>query len=810
MRNILRIIPFVLLLGYANLGKAQSIDSTLQEYSTKFPQERIYFHFDKSSYFPGDTIWYKAYLLSGWSLSGISKNLYTDWVDASGKLVMHGAGPIVYATSYGQMIVPKNYQENVFHLHAYTGWMLNFDPAFLFDKDIPIIQPQGIAQYKLPAHTVRVSLLPEGGNMVQSLTSAVAFKAENQSGRPVNITGALRNKSGEVIDSIASEHDGMGKFFLAPEAGEVYSVLWKDNLGDSGTTQLAAAQPAGALLKVSVAANKVSFHIDRSADAPANFKKMYVLGTMQQQQAFKFAVDLDKAAGATNSVPTSQLADGILQVTLFDANWKPVAERVVFVNNNDYSFKTGINITKKGLGKRGLNEVEIEVPDSTASTLSLSVTDGGLLYDSSYNIVSHLLLTSDIKGYVNNPAYYFSNNSDSVKAHLDLVMLTNGWRKYNWDNIVAGKLPAIKYKQDTTFIAITGLATKGDNTAAEEGTSVFLNVRGRDEADSLHSVFTASTNNDGTFVISPGAFYDSAYINYKLVGAKKTENRGAVSFTSSLLAPLNNYSSIHITASSLQDSLSLLNALAVKTRADELYKVLGQLTLKNVTVTAKAKTPIKKLDEEYASPTFQSANTGNTYSFDVAHDPDAKGLYSLSNYLMDKIPGLQVQSSGSPPVASYLYRPRLSISGAAQGVVRVFLDELETDNATLATIQLNDVGYIKFYKSGALVTAADQPSLVVYTRIGNEGNGLSSFKQVTVAGYTQVKEFYSPSYAAEPDAPGADVRTTLYWNPNILAGGKVHKVKFVFYNNDVTKKLRFVLEGVNASGQVTRVEKTLE
>lgn len=810
MRIYQRLMPLVLILGLANLAKAQSIDSTLQEYSNKFPQERLYFHFDRSTYYPGDTIWYKTYIMTGWSMSGISKNLYIDWVDASGKLVMHEVEPILYGTSYGQMVVPKNYKENVFHVHAYTGWMLNFDQAFLFDKDIAVVQPANISGYKLPHHSVRVSLMPEGGNMVQSLTSAVAFKAENQSGRPVSITGAIRNKNGEVIDSVSSEHDGMGKFFLSPEAGEAYSLTWKDNQGDSGTAQLAPALSTGAILKVSVLGNKASFHIDRSADAPANFKKMYVLGTMQQQQAFKFAIDLEKTAGATNSVPTSQLADGILQVTLFDADWKPVAERVVFINNNDYSFKTNINITKKSLAKRGRNEIEIEMPDTTATTMSLAITDGALVYDSSYNIVSHLLLTSDLKGYINNPAYYFSSNDDSVKNNLDLVMLTNGWRRYNWDNVVAGKLPAIKYKQDTAFIILKGYATQEDKTIVPENTTLFVKLRGKDAADSLNTVLSPSTNSDGNFTINPGPFYDSIYVHYKFVGAKKIENRGNATFTSNLLAPFADYSNLPVTPSLLQDSLALLNALAEKTRADDLAKVLGNLTLKNVTVNARTKSPAKQLDEEYASPVFQGSQGANVRSFDVAHDPDAKGLYNLSNYLTDKIPGLQVQMNGTPPVATYYYRPSISISGAATGLVTLFLDELQTDNETMATMPLSSVGYVKFFGRGALITSSNQPALVVYTRIGNEANGLSSFKNVTLAGYTPVKEFYSPDYAAEPDALGADVRTTLYWNPNILAGGKVHKVKLVFYNNDLSKKLRFVLEGINANGQVTRLEKIVQ
>ncbi len=804
-------MPLFIFLVCAAVTKAQNLDSTLQVYSTKYRQERIYFHFDRSAYFPGDTIWYKAYLMTGWGMSNLSKDLYTDWIDGNGNLILHGVEPIAFSTSYGQMIVPKNYKEGVIHLHAYTGWMMNFDEAFLFDKDIPVIQPKIDSKARVASHKIRVSVMPEGGNLVQSLMSAVAFKAENQSGRPVNITGALKNKGGEVLDSIFTEHDGMGKFFLNPEAGEAYTISWKDDEGDSGTAALAPALPAGALLKASASAGKVSFHIDRSANAPANFKKMYLLGTMNQVEAFKFALDLEKTAGATNAVPASQLASGILQLTLFDANWKPVAERIVFINNNDYAFNTEISAAKKNLGKRGRNEVEIDVPDSMEGSLSVSVTDASLPYDSSYNIISHLLLSAELKGYINNPSYYFSNNSDSVKKALDLVMLTNGWRRYKWDDIMAGTVPVTKHQREATYVTINGLATMPDNSVVSEGTMINLNMRSTDTNDSLHMAYTQRIRDDGTFIITPGAFYDSLDIHYKLLGGRKTENKGIVSFTNTFLPPLQNYHNVPIMATMQQDSLSLVNELALKARAEELTKALGNLTLKNVTVTAKAKASMRVLDEKYATPNFQSSNTGNTYTFDVAHDPDAKGMYSLATYLMDKVPGLQVQMNGSPPVASYFFRPHVNISGGTTGKVLVFLDELQTDDETAASVQLSDVAYVKFYKQGALITAQNNPSLAIYTRRGNEDTSSGgALKAVTVAGFTPVKEFYSPDYSTEPDALGADVRTTLYWNPNIMVRAFQHKLKFVFYNNDVSKKLRIVLEGMNVNGKLTHTEKVLE
>ncbi len=791
---------------------AQVIDSTLQRYSTEFQQERIYFHFDRSSYFPGDTIWYKAYIKAGWDASKLSRSLYTDWTDASGNLILHGLAPIAFSGAYGQIVIPKNYTQGTFHLHAYTGWMLNFDKDYLFDKDITVIQQKGAAGGKLPAYNMHVSLLPEGGNLVQSLMSTIAFKAENQSGRPVNITGALRNKSGEVIDSIFTEHDGMGKFFLNPEAGEMYSVSWKADNGDSGVTRLPDALPTGALLKVSASSGKISFHIDRSADAPANFKNMHVLGTMQQVEAFNVAINLEKSTGATNTMPASNLPGGILQLTLFDAAWKPVAERIIFVNNSDYQFTTSLGIAKKDLKKRGRNEIEIQVPDSMDASLSVSVTDAGLAYDDNYNIISHLLLTSDLRGHINNPAYYFSDNSDSVKSALDLVMLTNGWRRYNWSDVVAGKTPEIKHPRETVYVDISGQAMLPDSTVVSEGSMISLNLQSTNPGDSLHMVYTERLRDDGTFKITPGAFYDSLHISYKLLGSRKTANKGIVSFTTGFLPPLPNYHNLPFVPTREQDSLALLNEIALKAKADELTRLLGMVTLKNVTVTAKTKNITKQLDEKYASSVYQSSSTGNTYSFDVMHDPAAKGIYSLGNYLTDKVPGLQVQMNGSPPVPTYFFRPNINMHGEVTGRVQVYLDELPTDDETASTVQIQNVAYVKFYKPGALVAARNNPALAIYTRRGDDDSDPSSsvMKNISIPGYTPAKEFYSPDYASEPEALGADARLTLYWNPNVLLLGQQRSARIAFYNNDMSKRLRVVVEGMSLNGKLTRVERIIE
>ncbi len=176
---------------------------------------------------------------------------------------------------------------------------------------------------------------------------------------------------------------------------------------------------------------------------------------MYQHQVFKLSKDFKD--GAVNGVvPTEALPSGILTITAFDKQWKPMAERITYINNGEFIFHPEMEVQHWGLNKRARNEIQIAVPDSLDADFSVSVTDIDIDADSSDNIISHLMLTGELKGKVYNPAYYFTNDSDTLSQQLDLVMLTHGWRRFNWDKVVKGEFPEINYPKDTAYLSLSG------------------------------------------------------------------------------------------------------------------------------------------------------------------------------------------------------------------------------------------------------------------------------------------------------------------------------------------------------------------
>ena len=416
---------------------AQSIDDAIATYAEMYSPERAYFHYDKAAYGAGDTIWFKAYLMNEIIPAEESKTLYIDWIDDKGVLMLHAVSPLVDAVTNGQFNIPDDYKGKMIHVRAYTKWMLNFDSAFIYNKAISILTKESTAANAKNAVIPSISFFPEGGDIIEDLANRIAFKANDQWGRPVKVKGLIVSSKGKTEDSIRTMHNGMGYFFLTPQPGVTYSAKWKDEKNVEHNTPLPKANPNGAVLQVNVSGTNRVFSVTCTPELISSIDSVHLVGTIYQHEVFRLA-KATSSADIKGTIPTVALPSGILTITLFDKYWKPLAERITYINNNEYTFQPEMEVQRWGLNKRARNELKITVPDSLTANLSISVTDAAIGTDSSNNIISHFLLSSELKGEVYNPAYYFSDFTAQKSQHLDLVMLTHGWRRFKWEQLVSG------------------------------------------------------------------------------------------------------------------------------------------------------------------------------------------------------------------------------------------------------------------------------------------------------------------------------------------------------------------------------------
>ena len=787
------VLSVCLIFQLAFSANAQSIDTVLTKWHQARPTEKIYIQFNNSYYTPGQTIWFKAYLMLGLEPSEISKNIYIDFFDANGKLLEHSTSPIVYGSSWGSFIIPEKYIGTTIQTVAYTKWMSNFDSAYFFRKQLSVIPTKIMANNatgSLPEATIQ--FLPESGNSIEQVLTVMAFKAINQLGLPENISGVVKNKDGDSLIAFASQHDGMGKFYYLPQPNEVYTAEWTDQLGRLHKTILPTAQPVGISVHFENGKLDRVFHIQRSDSVPESMKRLTVVAQVAGQVVFKAIANLSDKLNATSRIPVSQFPSSIVQVTIFDANNQPIAERLIFVNNKEYTLNAKIKFDTLNLNKREKNVLEIEIQDSTNANLSLSITDGLSNAAPDNSIVSQLLLAGDLKGYIHHPAYYFSSDADSVSDHLDFVMLTNGWRRFAWKEIFNDYNKPTHFLRDSSYMNLLGKIEHITDSKIKKAALMNLILLSK---DSSKLMLFLPLLPDGTFKQNDIMFFDTTKVFYKLNGTGLSVRSNVIIETNLLkVDPKRILYTTHI----LIDTTGTARMMyfANEQKKAELLKL--QTTLKEVIVNSKVKSRKQELDEQYTSGMFTG---GDGYLFDMNNEISAGDVLS---YLQGRVAGLTINNlDPSNPIVTWR-NSRTSF----------YMNEMSVSGDMINSISISDIALIKVFRPPFFggFGGGSGGAIVVYTKKGADAmRAARGLDFVMVPGYASIREFYSPNYAEQQvNFNTLDTRNTLLWNPVIRTDSDNKKVKIVFYNNDISKSFRVVLEGMDNEGKMLHYSKLFQ
>ncbi|MDE3182985.1 MAG: hypothetical protein KGM16_06155 [Bacteroidota bacterium] len=784
------------LLGFLNAG-AQNIDSTLATYAKDYGQEKMYLQYDKSSYAPGETVWFKDYLMKGMFPDDESKTVYIDWIGENGNILLHSVCAVENASTFGQFEIPVNYTGQFIHVKAYTKWMLNFDTSFLYNHDLKILSEEKKSSAKSEL-IPELHFFPEGGDAIAGITNKIAFKVNDQYGRPVSIKGVVKDNTGSVIDSLKIIHNGMGYFFIFPHEGQTFSALWEYENGDMHTTPLPAIKNSGVGLRVTVAGSKRIFLV--SSSPSSSLTRVHILGTMYENKIFALDETLEKGK-VEGTIPTESLPSGILTITVFDQQWKPLAERITYVNNEDYLFQPEVNFVDVGFKKRAKNDLEISVPDNMSANLSVSVTDAKLESDNSDNIISHLLLTAELKGKVYDPAHYFLNKSDSIAQQLDLVMLTHGWRRFNWEKVIQGKFPVIKYPKDTSYLSLSGKVIGATPEQLQKAGDIILMLT---EKNSGTQTFTIPVAPNGYFDDPSLILFDTAQIFYDFA-TKKSMSKISVQFMPDILPPFSNYFSAPVFSNLyFKDTTGNNYHLQLSREAELQLQYFKGKVLENINIKSKIKSKVQMVNDKYTSGLFKA---GNATELDLLDDPLSTSYTDIVSYIQGKVPSLYFDNTAN----KFLWmRNRAGENGPG-----LYLNEMATSYDMISNIPVANVAYIKVFRPGVVGAPGSGTggAIVIYTKIGKDGEPISNLKGLDnnhVNGYTVVREFYSPDYDTLATDDKKDLRTTLYWNPTITTSPGQNKVNLTFFNNDFTGEYRVIIEGMTNDGRLTHIEKIVK
>jgi len=520
----------------------------------------------------------------------------------------------------------------------------------------------------------------------------------------------------------------------------------------------------------------IHFNLEKSADA-SSLNNITIIGTINQKMVYRNVLTLVNSKAEAN-IPSAYLPSGVLQLTAFNGDMSPLAERVVFINNRKAYAKVDLKKEVTSLNKRGRNEISIEIPDSLITNLSVSVTDAGLGSDSSINIYTDLLLAGDIKGNIPDAASFLTNR-ENANEHLNLLLLTHGWRRFSWDAVISGNFPDLKYPRESGMLALKGEVKNGTNLDAQDSIALLMISRDRKK-----HLLKMPIDQNGKFEQDGLFFYDSVQVVYKFNHVEKLAHNGQINLFADLLPAL------------------------TPARADE--PDFAWIKVPDVILEKEMNGNLIE-NNDYSVPS-------NSMSYIVSPKTDSTGKYTenAAHYLADNFVNLRFpatlkdnRTSGDGKLVSYSTNHSPSVQNSN---VNVTLDGTSVALDDLKSINMKAILFIKFIPKTA--GGKGLPTLAITSRLALDQASILENKTgfAVITGYTPVREFYEAHYNANKteDFHATDFRSTLYWNPGLRLDKMHRKMNVVFYNNDISNKFRIVVEGVNQEGKLCRIEEIVK
>jgi hypothetical protein len=838
----------------------EHINRVLNTFFEKYPQEKVYLQFDKQQYTGGDTIWYKGYITYKNAPSSISKVLYVEFIDENGKILRRQILPVAEGMANGNITLDGQLSSGIFYIRSYTAWMMNFDPSFYFYDRIPVGQQddQDTQSQSADSTSCFVQFFPEGGGLVSGLTSLVAFKAIDHNGLPENISGKIIDSSGKQLAELRTVHDGMGSFIIHPMAGNNYSAVIDLPQGRI-RIPLPKISTSGIVFHTEtvngVNEDSVYFRISRSIQDKNLYQHLIICAQTEGLSDFTYINFDDETAGNYNNtiltapspLSVEQFPPGILHLTIFNESGEVLAQRLIFLKSNHRTADIDLHPSELDFSPHAKNTFVLKMAEPI-SNYSVSVTDADAEKESTdhENIISDILLTSDLKNHVKDPGWYFEKDNAQNSKALDLLMMTCQWSRFSWDDIMANRFPHVKYYAEQSLV-LKGRAFSVKNKVKKPLSEGELPLMIREQNGALRDIVGVPTDSSGYFTLTGLDFYDSATIMVKNTAETKKHRDVDISvhFENSPLDSIR-YAFIPGLSEKLTGRIAIAGNLPVLNKK----KVSDSLTdghrpparkiktLDTVTVRAKVKTHLDSVIANYATGVFAAPNDG-AKTFDFTNDPATRDYYNedIVHYLEGKVPGLRYQWTENKDTKVYeplLYWGMttglfLKDIGGAQffrlNAPALFLNEQELSEGsegydqaiyTLLEVKMADVELVRVFEPGTMpMVSGDAPhgAIAIYTKNGSESMlaGLPMlFNKMKKAGFTQTRDFSSPDYALKKNLETPDNRTTLYWNPQLVTDSVSHTASFSFYNNDVTKRFHIIIEGVDKNGNIVRADKVFQ
>jgi hypothetical protein len=832
-------------------GLPIQISNRLLNFTELYPQEKLYIHTDKSHYLPGETIWFKAYLInaSTHQASPWSRILYVELVDETGVPADNRYIEITDGTGHGDFLLDPEIRSGSWILRGYTNYMLNYSNTPLFSMELKIINAYpgrqgfsgnigstpgstprsvagsvaksdvgsdspGAAKILLASEIVKertcnfhVQYFPEGGDLIEGLDVVVGVKVADTLGMGVDGRGMIYDDLGNFITGFSVMEFGLGRFEFTPLPGRNYhGVIEYDGLSER--FNLPEVKKQGYTLQINNILSDAAI-LRVQTNEPSGLEGAFLIGHLRGQ--IFMLEEFETGSQAFLQVDKTGFPAGVVHFTLFTKDGLPVCERLVFIDEEEASAHLDLITSRDLYGLRESVDIELDLRDHEGKPLagdfSVSVTDSYVVpsFHERHNVETFLLLSSDLPGNIENPGFFFNSDNPGRHVLLDLLMMTHGWRRFMWDDLISEKYPQIRYPAGSGHI-ISGKVTIKDQPNTPVKSRVMLSAIG--------DVFYAEskiTDDKGKFYFDNLNFYDTTILVlqgdiHRERRAARLERRG---IDETFAIGYDNWVDFHIDEPEFDSSLVDIAAATIsedvlRAYVEDSRKDPGLSHLEDIWHLDIEEVEIRSR-HIYDHTTFRRARHGTPMHGTrhvVDSIPDSRFYMNTLEFIgkispwvyYDHNSGL-LRSVSQPPVSFFM----------GGGEIRILLDGLLTGQGALRNLPVDAVSFVDVLRwTDSSVYWGLGDVVAVYTRSADDYNPVVKETPGIISlnwpGYYQAREFYSPKYdIPNPNHEHDDYRTTLFWEP-VVKPGENGKATISFYTSDKASVYRVVIEGITETG----------
>lgn len=824
------------------LKKLQGFVRNIATFNHLFPQEKVYLHFDNTAYYLGETMWFKAYVVNSTSNlpTQLSKVLHVELLSPEGRIMETQKLKIENGQCSGQFSLTHLIHAGFYEVRAYTRLMLNWDNEVMFTRVFPLYNypreeskemfyntpkmhllssTQSLPNYRPKAkksEQINLTFFPEGGHLVEGLSSNVAFLVTDDSGNPLNnIEGIIYNDKNESLCNFRTLHNGMGKFQFTPQPEESYraEILFQDK---KQTFKLPKASPQGYVITLNaLRKDRIFIQLSRSKEiAPQH--PLGLCGMCRGKITFFTPITWDKENRFMVDINRSELPAGVNQFAVFDSEGTIYLERMAFIwPNNKINFSYHTN-QETFTGKENV-KMEIQLTDEhqtpIETTFSVSVRDSETDTPSprTSNMQQNLLLESDIKGYIKDIDYYFEADDQIHRMATDLLLSTQGWSRYEWQQM----------KKPKEFIV---------NHPIEEGIMVVGQLRStfrkRIKKNSEIKIWILSE--DGTYRNQKGSCFTDSLGKFAFVAedfegrwkmfihTKENDKRKEMrvdldrnfSPTARSIAPIEKQL---FTPLYNKDSDSSIVVIEDEEQTD---KVMGhKRRWENLLPTVNIKA--KNLWESKEMMRWHNIIIDLNDERERMNDTGEDYLKLFYEWLEETNSYFSYSADTGNFTATYKNRPVIFASHragtptwlSANGGVSINVENLTMND--LDAIAISDkpgVGLALFTD-----TLIDERTVIISLFVKEsyftqEHDDRKGERKTFLKGYSPKRQFYMPDYSMTALPEEKDYRRTLYWNPDVKTDSN-GRANIEFYNTETCRKMKVSIATLTSGGLFGECEK---